>query len=153
MSILVFHCKRILELFRRFEYFLSTILGELLAPVTYGPASQHRYMHLGAKCLLRGVFFLPKLLRFCFLVCLRVSLISWNGRGHKIRFFMHSCFFGALFKFNVKNCRTIFHLCAAALGSTEENSKLSAALDQLSDVYQKVEKVHEEQARVRNIPS
>lgn len=35
----------------------------------------------------------------------------------------------------------------AALGSTEENSKLSAALDQLSDVYQKVEKVHEEQAR------
>jgi hypothetical protein len=46
-----------------------------------------------------------------------------------------------------------FILCAAALGSTEENSKLSAALDQLSDVYQKVEKVHEEQARVRNIPS
>merc|ERR1719495_965359 len=35
----------------------------------------------------------------------------------------------------------------AALGTTEENSKLSAALDQLSDVYQKVEKVHEEQAK------
>jgi len=35
----------------------------------------------------------------------------------------------------------------AALGQTEENSKLSAALDQLSDVYQKVEKVHEEQAK------
>ncbi len=53
------------------------------------------------------------------------------------------------------NCRVLpyFILCAAALGSTEENSKLSAALDQLSDVYQKVEKVHEEQARVRNIPS
>jgi hypothetical protein len=67
---------------------------------------------------------------------------------------MHSCFFGALVLFLVKNCRVqYFTLCAAALGSTEENSKLSAALDQLSDVYQKVEKVHEEQARVRNIPS
>jgi len=35
----------------------------------------------------------------------------------------------------------------AALGTTEENTKLSAALDQLSDVYLKVEKVHEEQAK------
>ncbi len=67
---------------------------------------------------------------------------------------MHNCFFGVLFVLIAENCRvSYFILCAAALGSTEENSKLSAALDQLSDVYQKVEKVHEEQARVRNIPS
>jgi hypothetical protein len=68
---------------------------------------------------------------------------------------MHGCFFGVLFLSVAENCRVLPYiiLCAAALGSTEENSKLSAALDQLSDVYQKVEKVHEEQARVRNIPS
>ncbi|XP_023339479.1 sorting nexin-2 [Eurytemora carolleeae] len=35
----------------------------------------------------------------------------------------------------------------AALGNTEENTKLSAVLDQLSEVYLKVEKVHEEQAK------
>jgi len=35
----------------------------------------------------------------------------------------------------------------AALGTTEENTKLSTALDQLSEVYLKVEKVHEEQAK------
>jgi hypothetical protein len=76
VSVLVFHSKRILEPFRRLQYYLSTFLGELLAPVTYGSASQHRYVKLGAKCLLRGVFSLPKLLRFCFLVCFKVSLIS-----------------------------------------------------------------------------
>ena len=40
---------------------------------------------------------------------------------------------------------------SAALGTTEENTKLSTALDQLSEVYLKVEKVHEEQAKVTHI--
>jgi len=35
----------------------------------------------------------------------------------------------------------------AALGTTEGNTKLSAVLDQLSEVYLKVEKVHEEQSK------
>jgi hypothetical protein len=88
-----FHTKRILELVRRFEYFCQFFLGELLAPVTYGPTFQHRYMHLGAKCLPRTVFFLPKLLRFCFLVCFKVI---W---GHKLSFFNAQLLFGVLFLF------------------------------------------------------
>ena len=41
-----------------------------------------------------------------------------------------------------------YFFCLAALGTTEGNTKLSAVLDQLSEVYLKVEKVHEEQSKV-----
>ena len=43
---------------------------------------------------------------------------------------------------------TLYMSYLGSLGSAEENTKLSAVLDQLSEVYLKVEKIHEEQAKV-----
>lgn len=51
--------------------------------------------------------------------------------------------------FWVKYTSAKFDPISAGLGHCEENTKLAAALDQLADVYLKVEKIHEEQAKVR----
>ncbi len=85
--------------------FCRPFLGELLAPVTYGPAFQHRYVHLGAKCLLRGFFFLPKLLRFCFLVCFKGHfdfLIRTGAQDNKISFFNARLLFWSIIPINCR---------------------------------------------------